>query len=53
MIADFDGLRLRTNIHISSKLINAAKKCTIISCSDVGADQDKMPHHAGAATKTN
>ena len=38
MIADVDGLILRTNIHISRELIEAAGKCRIISRTGVGVD---------------
>ncbi|GHU04122.1 hypothetical protein FACS1894158_03820 [Betaproteobacteria bacterium] len=38
LIADVDGVVLRTNIHISSEIIDAATKCKIISRTGVGVD---------------
>ena len=47
MIADVDGVILRTNIHITRELINAAGKCRIISRTGVGVDNVDVESASG------
>ena len=44
MIADVDGVILRTNIHITSEILDAATKCKIVSRTGVGVDNVDVDH---------